>query len=356
MTARRAERSAWIMAALGLLGCVLGAVLAPRDFPHAWVAALSFWLGWPLGSLALVFIHALTGGRWGLAIRPQLAAGIASLPLVLPALVPMLLLRHALYPWTHASESASLANRFYLNEPFFFLRVVLYLLVWLVLALRVLKAVRHEKPQAALSRLAPGGLILLILTVTFSAIDFTLSMEPHFKSSIYGMLAASTDLLLALSVALMSLALGSRPLERETVHDLGRLLFALLILWAYLDFMQVLIVWNSNLPDEAGWYSKRLVGQWGTLALAVAALHFLLPFFLLIFAPVQRSQTAIGAVAALLVLMEILRSWWVVVPAAGRGLSFTDAAAMLALIGMAAALALRTSRPGTLDPVLSSHV
>src|ERR1700733_5635983 len=103
MTARSIERGAWIVAAVGLVGCVIGATLAPRDFPHAWVAALVYWLGWPLGSLGLVLIHALTGGRWGLAIRAQLAAGIGTLPLVLPALVPVLLLRHVLYPWTEPS-------------------------------------------------------------------------------------------------------------------------------------------------------------------------------------------------------------------------------------------------------------
>jgi hypothetical protein len=355
MTARAAERNAWIVAAVGLVGCILGAVHAPQNFPHAWVAALSFWLGWPLGSLGLVFIHALTGGRWGWAIRPQLTAGIATLPLVLPALVPVLLLRHAIYPWTQAAQAASLGNRFYLNEPFFFARIIFYLLVWLVLALRVLKAVR-EKPDADLSRRAPGGLILLVLTVTFSAIDLTLSMEPHFKSSIYGMLAVSTDLLLALSIAVMGLAFSPRPLERDTVRDLGRLLFALLILWAYLDFMQLLIVWNSNLPDEAGWYTKRMIEQWGVIAMAVAALHFALPFFLLIFAPMQRSQTAIGWIAALLVVMEIVRSWWIVVPAAARGLAFSDLAAMLALIGAAAAMALRNLRQGMSQAALSSHV
>jgi hypothetical protein len=335
---------------------VLGALLAPRDFPHAWAAALVYWIAWPLGSLALVLIHALTGGRWGFAIRPQLAAGIATLPLVLPALVPMLLLRHALYPWMNSAESASLDNHFYLNAPFFYLRVSVYLLVWLGLALRVLKVLRQEHPATRLYRLAPGGLILLALTVTFSTIDFTLSMEPHFKSSICGILAACTDVLLALSVAVMAASLGRRPLARETVHDLGRLLFALLVLWAYLDFMQGLIVWNSNLPDEAGWYAKRLVGEWGVIAALVAALHFVLPFFVLIWAPVQRSRTAIGAVAAGLVLIEIPRSWWIVVPAAGRGLSVVDGAAMLAMLGVAAAFALRTSPPAVFQPGLSSHV
>src|ERR1700761_2631483 len=152
MTALKVERGAWIAGAVGVVGCVLGAMFAPKDFPHAWVAALIFWLGWPLGSLGLVFVHALTGGRWGTAIRPQLLAGVATLPLLLPALVPVLLLRHIVYPWTDASQSGALGNRFYLNEPFFFARIALYLLVWLVLALRVMNAARRERPDGALAR------------------------------------------------------------------------------------------------------------------------------------------------------------------------------------------------------------
>jgi hypothetical protein len=355
MTGRCAERSAWIAAAIGLAGCVLCALVAPRDFPHAWVAALVYWIGWPLGSLALILIHALTGGRWGFAIRPQLAAGTATLPLVLPALVPLLLLSHALYPWMRPGASGLPDNRFYLNAPFFYIRVILYLVVWIGLAVRVLKALRQATPEPILYRLAPAGLILMMLTVTFSVIDFTLSMEPRFKSSICGMLAACTDVLLALSIALMAAALGRRPMDREAVHDLGRLLFALLVLWAYLDFMQGLIVWNSNLPDEAGWYAERLVGEWGVIEALIAALHFVLPFLVLVWAPMQRSRAVIGAVAAVLVLIQIPRSWWIVVPAARRDLSVIDAAAMLALLGVAAALALRSSRLAVRRPELTFH-
>ena len=132
---------------------------------------------------------------------------------------------------------------------------------------------------------------------------------------------------------------GPREPRRATPQinrDLGRLLFALLVLWAYLDFMQILIIWNSDLPEEAAWYLMRLKGEWLTVAVLIAACHFLLPFFALIWPQVQRSRAAMGAVAALLVLIEAVRAWWIVIPAAGRGLAWVDLAAMAAVLGVAA--------------------
>lgn len=341
MTREPAERSAWIVGLVGLAATLVGWVLAPSRFPHAWLAAVTCFLGWPLGSLALVLIHALTGGKWGYAIRPQLAAGIATLPLIVPAVLPLVFVTRSLYPWMDPAVAAHLHNRFYLNIPFFYARGLIELVVWLVLSFKVLQALRGENPQAVLYRLAPPALILLGLTVTFAAIDLTLSLEPEFKSSVYGMLVCAEAVLLSLSIAIVGIAALPRSTGQDATHDLGRLLFAILVLWAYLDFMQILIIWNSDLPDEAGWYLLRLHGTWAYVAAVIAALHFVLPFFVLIWPPVQRSRAAIGSVAALLVLMEIPRAWWNVIPASGRGLDWVDVAAMIGLLGLAAALALR---------------
>jgi hypothetical protein len=355
MMALRAERSAWVAGGVGLLGSGIVWVVSPALFPHAWLAALTFWLGWPLGSMALLFIHALTGGRWGSAIRPQLASGVATLPLLLPALLPILFVLHTLYPWMHADVAAHLDNRFYLNAPFFYARSVVYLIVWLGLAIVVLYALRQEHPEPLMYRMAPPGLILLALTVTFAAIDFTLSLDPRFASSIYGLLVASEAVLLALSIAVLGLTFARQRDNRESTHDLGRLLFALLVLWAYLDFMQILIVWNSDLPDEANWYLPRLVGGWAAVAIFIAAVHFLLPFFALIWPQVQRSRRALSVLAALLVATEVPRAWWLVIPAAGRPLSALDAIPMVAILGLATGMALRASRSAWLMPAVTAH-
>ena len=136
-------------------------------------------MGWPLGCMGLLLIHALTGGRWGEAIRPQLVAGMVTLPLLLPALIPLMTMLAALYPWVRADAALHLDNRFYLNLPFFAGRVIVYLIVWFGLAELILRTLRQETPEAALARLAPPGLILLAITVTYAAIDMTTVSYTH---------------------------------------------------------------------------------------------------------------------------------------------------------------------------------
>ncbi len=341
MTRPEAERIAWIVGAVGIIGCAVAWLLAPGVFPHAWLAAVTCWSGWPLGSLALLLIHALTGGRWGWTIRPQLVAGVTSLPLVVPFAIPLALLLRTLYPWARPDVQPGLHNGFYLNPPFFFGRGIFYMIVWLALGGAALWSLRRPDPQATLRRLAPPALILLALTVTFAAIDATMSLDPDFKSSIYGMLVGTEAVLFALSIAVLAVTLA-RP-DTPSTRDLGKLLLALVILWAYLDFMQVLIIWQSDLPDEAAWYLPRITGFWLFAAIAIAVLHFALPFFALLWPQVQRSRPGLMAIAGALVAAEIVRGWWLVIPAAGRGIGLTDPLAMLAVFGLGAGLALRAT-------------
>jgi hypothetical protein len=205
-----------------------------------------------------------------------------------------------------------------------------------------------------LYRIAPPGQNLLALSITFAAFDFTLSMEPHFKSSVYGLLVGAEGVLLALSVAVSGAALA-QPTDRGAMQDLGRLMLGLLVFWAYLDFMQLLIIWQSDLPHEADWYVRRISGGWAIVAAVVAGLHFALPFFALLWPQVQRSRRAMAWVAALLVAIEVPRAWWIVIPSAGRSLSLVDVTAMLAVFGLAAAIALRAPRLARLAGRVASH-
>ena len=130
MTRHQAERMAWMAGGAGLVGAAIGWIVAPAAFPHAWLAAVTAWLGWPLGCMGLLLIHALTGGRWGYATRPQLVAGMITLLLLPPALIPLMTVLPALYPWLRPDVAAHLDNRFYLNLPFFVARSIVYLIVW----------------------------------------------------------------------------------------------------------------------------------------------------------------------------------------------------------------------------------
>jgi hypothetical protein len=340
MTRPQAERVAWMAGGIGLFGVIVDSIIAPATFPHAWLAALTAWLGWPLGCMGLLLIHALTGGRWGYAIRPQLVAGMSTLLLLLPAIIPLLIVLPTLYPWARPDAAAHLDNRLYLNLPFFLGRGLVYLIVWFGLAGLILRALGRDSPEASLARIAPAGLILLAITVTYSAIDATMSLDPHFASSAYGLIAIAEMGLLALSVSVFAATLGP-PLDDGTLRMLGKLLLGLLILWAYLDFMQVLIVWQSDLPNEAPWYIVRSTGGWGIVAVLVAGCHFVLPFFALLSPRLQRSPRGIACVTALLILGEVVYGWWLVVPASGRSFGLVDIFAMVGLLGIAAALALR---------------
>jgi hypothetical protein len=342
MTQRQAERLAWVIGAMGLLGTLLGCSTALPAFPHAWLAALTTWLGWPLGCLGLILIHALTGGRWGYVLRPQLVAGMSTLWLLVPAVIPCLLTLSDLYPWARPGASAQLPNAFYLNIPFFAVRGSIYLIAWIGLRSLVLKALRADDPDAALARIAPAGLIVLALTITFSAIDLTMSLDPQFNSSVYGLIAMAEMGLFALSSAVLAAALST--VAAETLATLGKLLLGLVLLWAYLDFMQLLIVWQSDLATEAPWYLARSAGSWGVVAVLVSAGHFALPFCALIWPQVRRSRPGIVFVTTLLILSEVLHNWWLVIPAASFGFDPVDVAAMIGVLGVGAALTLRGSK------------
>jgi hypothetical protein len=347
MSGQQSQHLAWVIGGIGLIGTALGWSSEPEAFPHAWLAAFTAWIGWPLGCLGLLLIHALTGGSWGYALRPQLTAGIRASWLLVPAAIPLLPALPELYPWARPGVSAHLTNGFYLNRPFFFGRILLYFVAWLGLRALTSRALRAEQPDTALARIAPGGLIVLALTVTFSSIDFTMSLDPHFNSSVYGLITLAEMGLFALSIAVFaaSLAAGFRaPPELSAV--LGKLLLGIVLLWAYLDFMQLLIVWESDLPTDASWYLLRRSGGWGITAAFITVGHFVLPWCALIWPQVRRSRRSVAAVSGLLALTAIVRHWWIVVPASGLPFGLIDVAAMLCVLGIGAALSLREPRNG----------
>jgi hypothetical protein len=316
------RRTLWVaVACLALAG--LGWVLDPARFMGGWLAALALLAGWPLGSMALLLVHALTGGTWGEALRPALRLGVCALPVLLPLLLPYALGLPVLYVWARPGPHPG--NPDYLNTGFFALRGVAYLAVWLGLAALVLRG-------RSLGRIAPVGLFLLALTVSFAAIDTTMSLDVPFASSIWGMVAGTGMVLLALAAAVLATSGPIPPGPRKVV---ARLLLALAILWTYLDFMQVLVVWQSNLPPEARWYTPRAEGVWGGVRVVLALGHSALPILLLLSPLWQVSPAMLRFVAGLLVAMAVLRSWWDVLPSLHQGIGWIALAGMAGAVGIA---------------------
>ncbi len=339
---KRAETIAWLLGLLGIAGSGFSWWLAPARFHYAWLAALFLFVAWPLGSMALLFAHALTGGRWGFTIRPALIAGVCTMPLVLLAVGPYVVFVGDIYPWLHPKFAALLHNSWYLNGRFFAWRGGCYVIFWLALAALTLFATRPGRSPAWLVRLAPPGLAVLLLTVTFASIDSTLALDPHFDSSVYGMLIAADFVLFALAIAV----LASTPFtpDREILADVAKLLLALIMIWTWLAYMQLLIVYSSDLQHDAPWYVARTAHGWGIAATAIAICHFGVPFFLLLSPRVQRSRAGIMLVSGLLIAIDIVYSWWLVLPSVPLGIGAVDLAPMLAIGGVAAGIALRAGR------------
>lgn len=315
-----------LLAAAGLLLSVLGWVIEAAIFPHAWLSAAFAALGWPLGSMALLMIHALTGGRWGEPVRVPLLLGVMTLPLILAALVPIGVVFPTLYPWAHHEVAQKLYNTWYLNESFMARRMLAYGLIWLGLgAATFLGGVGRP---VLLRRVAPVGLILLALTTTFASFDLTSSLDPEFNSSVYGMLLGTGMVLQALAMAVL---LATPIAEGRARDDLGKLLFALCLLWAYLDFVQMLVIWSSNLSHDAPWIERRFEGVWGWAFAIMTVLHAVVPLLLLAIPQLRRIDAVVIGLAAALVASQLVRSWWLVLPEAHRGPGWLDFACMLGL-------------------------
>lgn len=321
--------------AIGYGGAALGWALSPKLFGFGWLAALSVWIAWPLGAMALLLIHALTGGRWGKAIHGALAAGVRSMFLLPLFVIPFALTAQRVYPWLSATQ---FDNSLYLNGPAFLLRCVIYLLIWLVLAVLVGRA---DNDASELARLAPPGLIVLALTATFACIDAIMSLDPTFASSIFGLVQIGEIGALSLSISALALILSASP-DPEALRQIARLLLAFVILWSYLAFMQLLIVWQSDLPREAAWYLRRWSPGWDIVGGVIVLTHFVTPFFTLLSSAAQHSRKAIGFAAASITIGGILHQFWLVAPFAGSSSGMIALLTLSALLAMACTTAIVT--------------
>ena len=333
----RVRRPSLAVGLAGLAACAAGAFFAPEAFFRGYLFGYIFFAGLTLGCLAIAMLHHLTGGAWGIPIRRPLESGTRTLPLVAVLFLPIAFGMRYLYAWSRpgaASKDPLLAAKAaYLNVPFFLARAVFYFAVWIAIAyfLNRWSLEQDHSGSPATSRklqlLSAGGLVAYGLTMTFASIDWVMSLEPHWFSTMYGVLYIAGQALNALAFVTAALVLLSRqkPLagfvRASHYHDLGKLLLAFVMFWSYVAFSQYLIIWAGNLPEEIPWYLRRLHGGWGWIGVALIALHFALPFLLLLPEGANRNARVLVSVATLVVLMRFVDVYWLVRPV------FTQAAA-----------------------------
>lgn len=323
----------WPALVAGLAALAVGAIAAiwqPTAFFRSYLIGWTFVLGLSLGGMALVMIHHLTGGVWGLALRRILEAQMRTLPLMALLFVPIGLVSHRLYPRVHASAAnAGDTQRFYevySQREFVWGRCVAYFVLWILLAWRLAVWSRAQDattsaiPSWKAQRLSGPGLVIYGITLHFAAIDWLMSIQ-GVTSTIFGPIVACSQLLSAFALAaLVFTALAGHSdfqaaLSRKVLVDIGSLLFTLVVVWAYLVWCQFMLIWIGDLPRDNPWWLARSRGGWQWVTAAIALFGFVVPFFLLLFRAVKQNLSGLGRTAGLLLAMQLVFADYQIMPA-----------------------------------------
>ncbi|MGE3275972.1 MAG: hypothetical protein AB7O67_12720 [Vicinamibacterales bacterium] len=365
------QRFGLIAAVVGLLLAGGGFAMAGIDrFYEAYLVAYTFWIGIALGSLAILMVQHLSGGAWGLVIRRPLEAAVRTIPFMAILFIPVILGMGHLYHWSHADAVAAdavlQAKAPYLNPTFFIVRQVIYFVIWSAMALLLTSwSAEHDRTGdpallSKMARLSGGGLVVYGLTVTFAMVDWTMSVNPHWFSTMWGFLYMGGQGLSALAFAIVILIMLAQvpPLDRVVnsshLHDLGKLLFAFLMLWAYLSFSQLLIIWSANTMEEIPHYLIRWDTSWGWVSVFLIVLHFALPYALLLSRDLKRDSGRLRLIATWLVATRVVEYYWHVVPEfhpQGLSLTLLDVALPILLGGIFVTLYTMQLRGRPLLPV-----
>ncbi len=370
---RRLGRIAGIAAFWGILAGLVGAFLDRDQFFRSWLIGFLFCLGLSLGSLALLMLQHLSGGHWGLAGRRVFEAASRNIPFVALLFIPLLFGLPRLYTWAQPeavrADEVLQHKALYLNVPFFLGRAVLYFAIWTLCSwlLNSWSAAQdrgevavHPSDTRRFRTVSAPGLLVYCITITFASIDWVMSLDPHWYSTIFGLIFVAAQGLTAFSLVIIVLSLLSdvEPLAsyvRPGLHflDLGKLLLAFVMLWAYFSFSQFLIIWSGNLPEEIPFFASRLRGGWQYVSLVILFGHFALPFALLLSRDLKRRPRLLAQVAIGILVMRVLDLIWIVEPMFPHRrfpIHWMDVALPLGLTGLWLFLFVRNLRGRTLLP------
>ncbi len=380
----RARGAFALMALAGLALCGLGFALDRDQFFFSWITSLLFFLSLSLGALFFVMVQHLARAGWSVAVRRLAEAAAWTVPVFALLFLPVLAGLDRLFPWTDAEAAAHdhllQGKRGYLNAPFFVLRAAVYFAVWTLLARYFHRtsvaqdASRDPRLTVVMQRRAAPGMIAYAVTVTFMAFDWIMSMDPHWYSTIFGVYVWAGSVLAAFALlTLTGRALTGAGYLRavfrvDHVQDLGRLLFAFTVFWAYIAFSQFFLIWYGNIPEETIWYLHRAQGSWKTVSVVLMVGHFAVPFVLLMSRFTKRRPAFVAAMAAWILGMHYLDLHWLILPNLrhdGFALHWLDLASLLGIGGvfllvyshrLAAAALVPTGDPRLSESLALEHV
>jgi hypothetical protein len=321
---------AGVIALLGAVACAILGIGNPKQFFFSWLVSFMFFLSLALGALFLVLIQSAAQGGWGIVLRRIGETVFATIPAMAALFLPVLFGLHDLYEWSHhdaVQRDALLQWKApFLNVPFFLTRAAIYFGLWSFIALLYYSVSSRQDAtgdhalSARLRRLAGPGIIVLAITQTFAAIDWIMSLTPHWYSTIFGVyffagsFVGFIALLSVVAAAMRQAGLLDTVISAEHLHDVGKLLFGFTVFWTYIAFSQFFLIWYANLPEETIWYKARMEGSWMTVSLFLMAGHFLAPFFYLMGRAVKRRGSTLAIGGAWLLAMHFVDLYWQIMP------------------------------------------
>ncbi|HVR42072.1 MAG TPA: hypothetical protein VMS56_01400 [Thermoanaerobaculia bacterium] len=384
------RRPALILGAISSVALLAGAFADTEQFFRSWLMAWVLLVMISVGGLAVLLIQYLTGGIWGVLMRRPAEAAASTIPIVGLGFIPVLIGMKSIYVWSHpevlAHDALLQHKQAYLNPSFFTIRGIAFFALWSVIAMLIVRwgrglDERHDPwVELRLRRLSGFGLLAIGLTLTFASVDWLMSLEPHWFSTMYGLSFVIGCLLSGWAVLTMVVVRLARSepysvvVEPTNFRDFGNLMLAFVMLWAYTAFSQFLLIWYGNIREETPYYLTRMHGGWGVIAVVLLMFHFFLPFTLLLMRPIKDRPATLGTVAGLVLLMRVIDVFWIAAPAwlGGHGgeaaashpavhgapfhVSWMDPAAFIALLALWFVLFLGSLRKRALLPLYEPHV
>jgi hypothetical protein len=327
----RWQRWLLIAGAVLLAAAIADGFRSPTQFFRSYLLGYMFWIGLSLGCAAFLLLHYLTGGNWGIPIKRPLEAGVRTIPLMSALVIPLLFGMRNLFPWMHpqivAANPELQWKSVYLNWPFFLGREAIYFAFWLYIAYRLSQwsaATDRTGETAFVSKLegmSGWALVAYGLTVTFFSIDWVMSLESYWFSTIWGLIfiAIQVQAGIAFSVVVAQFLGNYDPVDRtitpQRFNDLGNLLLTFTMIWAYLAFSQFLIIWTGNLLNEIPWYMSRMGQEWEIIAGILLIAYFAAPFFLLLLRDVKRRAIILARLCVVVLILNFVDLFWMIVPA-----------------------------------------
>lgn len=316
---------------IGLLVWAVGTYLDVQNGLRSWLLGVIFWGGIGIGGLGVLILQYLTGGAWGVVIRRTVEAASRTLPAIAILFLPIAIGVTHLYEWTHMQDDKIIADRgWYLTVAGWIVRAVIYFVLWGVMVYLLNKWSANQDKAADMEESAKWlgtatafsgpTMVFFALVVTFAAVDWVMTLEPHWFSTIWGLLFVAGWGLscFCFVVAILALLADKAPMNRilgkRHFHDLGKLMLALVMVWAYFNFSQFLIIWSGNIPEETGWYLTRMKGAWGWLGAILIVFHFAFPFLILLQQDFKRKAKLLATLAGFILIMRVVDMFYLIAP------------------------------------------